>query len=309
MEEKKEFEVEPFYVKDLVFEFFKQWRVIVGIFAVVLTMTVLWLGSVDRIYKASVVLRPVSGINPGGNAAGGLGQLGALGSLVGIGGGETTIFAEHLALLRSPELARRLDEKHNLRIRLFSSMWDAENEVWVPSSGIVSSFKRGVKSLLGYPDWTPPDDVSLQKALSLRLAVINHSVGTELKRVEWAYSDADYAGKVLQWMVDEANLILREQRLTETRQQIIFLTERLETARNSYQKDALAQILLEQERTNLLLHTPTGPGASIFDPVIVERNPIYPKITMTILLAIFAAGMISIGYVYFTLNSPKNRSH
>ena len=303
MKDKQEFEVEPFYVKDLVLVFFHQWKAVGAIFATVIIFTALWLSSVDRVYRSSVVLSPVSSMNTSsGGISGAMGNLGALGSLVGVGGGQTTIFAEHLALMRSPELVRRLDEKHGLRKRFFSSLWDKEEQKWIPPSDIISSFKRGIKSLLGYPDWSAPGHVALQAAISSKLAVHHHSNGTELRRVEWAHTDPAFSAQMLAWLIEEANTILREQKMQETQEQIAFLTKRLDEVRSNYHRETLAQLLLEQERMNMLLQAPSGPGARIFDPIVTPPTPVFPKVTMTFLLALFAGGMTSLLFVYFKMN-------
>ena len=298
MSDPVEFEVEPFHIKDFVMEFWKKRTHIISITATILLLTIAWLSSTDRIYRASIIMKPAT--ETVGSGGGALGQLTGLAGLAGIGDTQFDLFNEYLALLRSPDLARRIDAKRGL-VKIFNaSLWDEQTSQWVEPRGVSYVLKRFVKDLLGYPDWTEPNYITLQNQLSSKLSIMPHSVGTRLRKIDLSLPDGNLAKEVLGLMIDEANLILRENSLKNTEAQISYLQARLSAAVNTDHRSALRTLLLEQERKYMLLQSPTGPGAIIFDPIVLEPNPVFPKITVSLILALFASGIISLVYVYLS---------
>jgi len=277
--------------------------VIVAAFVLV---AIIWLSVTTPTYKATMVVMASDSLVGGGGST--ASQLSSMGSVFGldIGGNADVIsyFNQNLALMRSVDLARLLDTKYDLKKRIFADLWDAKAENWHPPTSMTGRLKLVIKSILGYPDWVPPDDVSLATYLGRRIGIVEHEPGTSLKRLEFTHRDPEFALQVMTWVFEESNGVLRGNLQESNKKMIDYLSNRVIQIKNSEHREVLFSLIAEQERTLLLLEGTDNPGATILDSPTVSKIPAHPKYSLTLVLSFLVGSLAAVGYAFARMSMP-----
>jgi hypothetical protein len=201
-------------------------------------------------YTATVVLVPAANRTELPQLKGGLA---ALSGLAGgkLGTGNVSTMDRFGFLLTSTRLA-----EHQIALRqvlqvLFPEQWDSALRRWKEPSGVIQPITGGIKQVFGIPAWTPPDKFAVTKLYEKNLT--QAKVGdTDLVRLSYTDSDPARAERVLRWIVDDANEIVRADAGRRAKQQSVYLREQLRTTTFQDYRETLLSLLAQEEQTLML---------------------------------------------------------
>lgn len=249
-------------------------------------------------YTATATIGPVSATLSQGRPQG----LAALAGL-GIGGGDDQ-FNKYRQLLDSTRLAGRLERDHGVMRKVIPG-WDEETHSWQQPGGLITSLKLGVRAMLGMPPWTPPTPATLAAMLQLKLKVQSTASGLELLdrrsqiyTVTFESRDRDYTVQLLNWILKDADTLVREDQLTTTSNRIAYLKKVMEHTPELYVRDTLQQILVDQENSLMTLQVDKYYAFDMIDPPSADTVPGGPSATTLLMGAVFFGLLIAFLIIY-----------
>ena len=235
---------------DLITPMFRyRWMLLAGTIFGLLLAVVFEIVSTPR-YTATVVLVPAANRTELPQLKGGLA---ALSGLAGgkLGTGNVSSMDRFGFLLTSTRLAEHQIMHRQVLQVLFPERWDKALGRWKEPSGFIQPIAGGVKQIFGIPAWTPPDKFAVAKLYEKSLA--QGKVGdTELVRLSYTDKDPARAERVLRWIVDDANEIVRADAALRAQQQSGYLREQLRTITVQDYRETLLSLLAQEEQTLML---------------------------------------------------------
>jgi hypothetical protein len=225
----------------------------------------------------------------GGSSANGLTS--KLAAVLGGGGSAAMggIFGRLQLIMKSQDLARRLDERHGLSREIFAGRWDSEKGKW----------KTPVKT---EPTWRQRLDGYLQQTQNLSLGTesLARAVGGMVKftpvdktlfwEIRVQHANPETALRWLSIIYAEADQLLREQVREKTRYQIQFLRERIKTAELSGLRSALFGALIGEEKSLHMMESDLPYAAEIVEPAYASALKTKPDLMQFIVVPVLSAG-------------------
>jgi hypothetical protein len=242
-------------------------------------------------YTAAMTVAPNRMVSAGneGNAGGGLS------SLIGLQGVMDTQFDLYLTTRNSNLLAAKLMDIPGVPQKIFENLWDKEKQQWRPPPGIWPRFKRGISSALGFIPWSPPNSGDVAEFLEN-----SFKVGTDkrtlITRIEFSDHDRDFCRFLLLTVHNQAEALLREQAQRRTRIMIAHLVHELATVTVTEQRQALIQLLSQQEKQMMMIDDNLPYAAVVIDPPSVDTAG-KPRPLLIIFLFQILAAMVSAAYI------------
>jgi hypothetical protein len=186
------------------------WRLRLSILAGILCGALVSLGYfllAPRIYEAEVVIVPTKQSEVGGNLSGLVGQLGGIGSMLGISLPSNGSEQEWLATLRSRSFAGSfLDKEHRLP-SLYPNKWDPRRKEWRVA----------------------PDDVpTLRDAVTRfdsKVRFVEEDRRTGLVRVRLQLADRESVAPLTNRFVAEANEVIRQRTMRDAENALKYLRD------------------------------------------------------------------------------------
>lgn len=273
---------------------YRGWAFIVVCTLVSLCLAIAYLELSPPLYTAEMAIAPPMQ-NYADRTSGMLSGLGALAGLA-LGSESGTIgtpFLRYEKMLTSREVATRLVRDHHVLHLLFSQRWDKVHQTWKPPHTFAERLNAALNHMFGRPTDSTPDIADLQRFLTKRLDIEVPTADTALaptpaiRYVRFRYRDPRVASQILLWLHEETDTVIRQDELNRTRIMISYLDTKLRMTTEVDERASLAQLLLDQERAEMLLTTGLDYSAEIIDPPGVPREPSYPQIRLTLLLGIF----------------------
>ena len=169
-----------------------------------------YLAWTSRVYEAEIIIAPASDSEMGGDVAGFLGQLGGVGSLLGVdlpGGGSSQV---RVAVLRSRAFAATFIDKQSLLPEMYPDKWDSARNAWRSDLRIAryrtrsSRFEEKIRFI--EEDWRDGfGRASIQLSNRLRVAQLTSEFVAEANEVirQRAIKDAESALKYLRKQAGE----------------------------------------------------------------------------------------------------------
>ena len=247
-----------------------------------IVVAAVWMRAANPVFQAQMTLLP----NPNENSAT-VSKASNLGSLLdlGLGGGDSPNFVKFVETLRSYRLAERLQDRHQYLQRIFPELWNESDKTWKPKRSVLT-FARWV--FLGRK--TPPPDVtSLQDFIKEHMVVDedkkNHSLLLSLHSTNPAL-----AVNLLTDIHMEADELIRDDSRNYTQHAIDYLNLTLRDISAEDHRRALTALLIEYERTLILVSDKDTAFASIVvDPATLASSPVSPKALIVYLGCLFFA--------------------
>jgi capsular polysaccharide biosynthesis protein len=230
-----------------------------------------------------------------GSVVSGLGALAGL----GVSGSTNSSFQRYEKMLTSREVATRLVRDHHALQVIFSDRWDADRGEWKPLHGVAARLHVATARLFGRTVASEPDIEDLREFLAKRLKIEVPSGDTALEAppairyITLAYRDPRIAAQLLLWLHQETDGVIREDELNRTRHMIDYLDDRLRKATEVDERASLAQLLLDQERIEMLLTTGLDYSAEVLDSPGIPREPSRPQVWLTLILSIVVGVIVS----------------
>lgn len=240
-------------------------------------------------YTAEMIVSPsvsLAGKQTETTGSGGSGLLGLISSRSGEEAASP--FVQFQELLRSPEVAKNLDQKHDLLRIIYAQNWDSEKKAWKVPTGWFASFKTWVRESLDVPASPPPNYQSLAQQLS-KIVTLTQKQRTSLWTVSIVYKDPAVAHDLLVWMHDEADAIVRQMAARRAQANIDYILSTLPTVTVNEQRTALTSLLLQQEFNMMMLHSNTSYSAEMLEPPEVPLTRTSPNPLLVFALCILGA--------------------
>lgn len=186
-------------------------------------------------------------------------------------------FARYQELLRATPVAERLLAEPGMARRLFADRWDAAAQAWRASPGVWAAVKRAGLALAGRPSWSgPPDAVALAQLLHRQITVSPVGTGA-MRRIVFRHADRDFALAVLGRVAAAADGHLRDEAARRAKAQVDFVRARLrETAIIEY-REALTQVLADEERALMALGIDLPYAVDVIEPPHAAALPDWPE--------------------------------
>ena len=213
------------------------------------------------IYRAEVLLAPVSEQGSQGRLSALAGQLGGLASLAGIDiGGAGASEDEAIATLRSRALIEQFIKDEELLPVLFHEKWDDERGRWKVDD----------------PEKIPTlwDAVTLFSE-QIRSVFENKRTGLVTLRIEW--TDPHQAARWANLLVERVNAKLRERAIEQARRSIDYLNRELEKTTIVELRQAIYRLIEGQINKIMLANVRDEYAFKVIDPAVVPEKHIRPK--------------------------------
>ena len=286
--------------------------IIIAITFVFAVASVFYALSKPDIYKASVLLSPVSSKGGSGGLGALAGQFGGLASLAGInlsgGGGDQTSIA--LATLESRSFIENFIKKHDLLVPLMAAKkWDKTSDSLILNEELydenAQKWIREVK-----PPQTPePTSWEAYKQLSGLLS-ISQDKENSLVTIELGFYSPTLAKKWLILLVKEINEFSRKQEKEETEASINYLKNELKNIQVSNMETVFYQLIEEQTKTMMLAQVKKEYVFKTIDPAQVPDRKDGPKRALIVVLGAMLGGILSVLIVlirYFTKSNSSDK--
>jgi len=224
--------------------------------------------SMPVVFRSEVLLSPVDVSSNGNGFRAGLGGLGGLASIAGMSIGSAGDLEENLAVLQSRSfLWAFLQERGRLQI-LFQDKWDEDNQQW-----------------LGEKEDSEPTLLSSYRKLSGLIKVdSDQKSGLVTVAVEWG--EPEVAAAWCNQLIERLNSFLRRQAVERSKNNLKYLYEELKTSQVTEMKQALYELISQEQKNAMLANTQTEFAFSVIDPAVVPEQRIKPNRKTIVVLGI-----------------------
>lgn len=258
---------------------------------------VLFALSKPNTYQATATLVAANDEKSGGLAAM-ASQFSGLASLAGInvGGGKTDEKSLSLATLESRKFINSFIEKYAiLPILMASESWDKKTNKLVLNPELYD----GV-NWLNEPDRPEnslkPSDWQAYKAFK-QILTVSEAKNTGIVTVGITHLSPNVAQQWTQWLVQELNLWMKQESLSETNRNIEYLEQQLERTKIVDMQAIFYQLIEEQTKTLMLAEVKEEFAFKTIDPAVVPEEKAGPKRALQCILAALLGVMLGVAMV------------
>lgn len=262
------------------------------------------------VYRAKAIIGPPSSGAPsmgGGGAS-------ALALYAGLDlGGDSTTFMKYLQVVHSTRLAEVLDKKYGLMKQMYGG-WDEETQQWNPPSGLLPTFTRTMRGLIGMPPWSPPTASTLADRIGKTLNVTKIQGGsiidikTQLYTVSLDGADREATVRLLTMILTEADNIVRQDRLGNAARRMTYLKEMSAQSPELFLRDSLQQVAMEQQRSLMMLKADRLYAVDLVDPPNADGTPVAPRGRVVLMIALTLGLVFTVLVVYLMLRLHMSRA-
>lgn len=273
--------------------------------SVSLVLAIIYLFVATPKYTATMI---VAAIEQQGNLSG-LGARSQLSSISGIKIGETDSsirFAAFVDLLTSHAVAKRLMKDEELVHKIFEEEWDPASKKWRAPGGIISFLIRLPNIVFGRPAWTPPSSTKLAEFLSDEINVSDFG-DAGMKTISFDHKDPAFAVELVQKVYQAADEELKSDTLIRTRKYIAYLEKRLATVTVAEYREALSDLLVDQERTQMVIEADLPFAAKIVSDAVVPDTPDKPKIVVTLIVMTLIGVFLGVLWIFLLENEEGSK--
>jgi hypothetical protein len=259
-------------------------------------------------YTVSIGLLPTdsSGDVSVGDSGGG-GALGALAGLLGMGGGPIPKFTRFVASLNATAVAKIMDQKYDMVCRTFAC--DPKTHIWRKSTGLQADFNRVMAQIAHLPDPdSPRTALDLANYTAAEVTIASDRT-THILTLSMDSKKPQDAVRYLNVLVQATNDFIREKDRSIIQLYVDYLHQKLATTNlNLAQHDALASLMVDQERKLMLSSVDVPYAASVQDgPNITMSNKALRMLAVDIMLGLVLGFVI--GWIWnWRANSRETRS-
>lgn len=257
-----------------------------------LALGILYLMFAKPTYTAKAVVVPV---NIGSNTGQGLQQLSGIASLVDVNlPGQTSVtnFDRFQKTLTSVRLARHLAQDQLLLRALYPAQWDIASRHWARPSGLINFLRYSAGNLFGR-GWQPPDAQAVAAHLKAEISISSGDI-PNIVTISYDSRDRDFAVRFLTRVIQEADLLVKRNALNRTSQYVQYAEKELDKRQSNDQRNALIELLVQQDQTMMMLNTNLSFSAEFVDPPNVSDQPTAPRVAPTLLVALMASTTLGV---------------
>jgi hypothetical protein len=256
-----------------------------------------YLNLVDRKYSVTMVLKSVQEQGQTSGMAG----LGGIASLAGIElpSGSNMDFTSFPLLLQSRDVAEVMVHNEDLMRRVYVEEWDPVARTWrqPDRSAVGFALSYFISFITGnaVQDYLPPDAVRLSEFVFEEISASIDSQ-SNLLNVEVEAKDPELMREFLEGLVFATDQLLRQRFITEGTTALEFYKEQLFRAQSGEHREALAQLIVQEEQKLMLATRSNSYVAEVLLGPDISMNPTSPKsmmvLALSMILGLFAGSGI-----------------
>lgn len=277
----------------------RRWKVVLATGVACALVVLIWQAVAIPRYSAYAVIGAAE--TPGQTGKSSLGGIAGLASAAGVnlpgGNGQTSPFDQFKFLLTSPDLAAFQTRQRPMLQIAFRGAWDPERRQWRQPEGLMASFDRWFNPIFGIPAILVFDSRTLAGFYGSKLE-LQDIPDTELTRVVLEDPDPAHAAQLLQYLIADANEMLRRRAQVNARMQAAYLRNRLALVEVQTYRETLVALLQQQEQTLMLANGQMPYAAQRIEEINVSAVPtskrpvLFATIAFVIGLCLGAFGVI-----------------
>ncbi|MBU1215152.1 MAG: hypothetical protein KKF58_00160 [Gammaproteobacteria bacterium] len=247
--------------------------------------------TMSNIYRAEVLLAPVSAEDAKGGLSSALGGLGGLASIAGIslGGGGST--EENLAVLKSRDFLWKFVQTNKLMPILFEDAWDAEKNQWKETDPKKQPGQMDVYRLFN-------DDGLLK---------VEQDKKTELVTIAVEWKNAMLAADWANALVTQLNRHLAQQAIARSEDSLKFLNEELMRTPIEEMRKTLYDLIANEQRKAMLANTQKDFAFKVLDQAVEPDKKTKPKRSLIVILAFMMASFAAVMFAFIKEGMIKRR--
>jgi uncharacterized protein involved in exopolysaccharide biosynthesis len=270
-----------------------RWPIIVACMMLTSLAGVLTLRYSTYTYTAELKVTPVQANAQGSLSQ--LGQLSGLASLVGVAlpRSDATPFFLYVESVASRAVADQLATDPELMKRVFKSEWDASTNRYVERVTTFGSIANSLRELLGIPvfPWTPPDGARLQIYLQSSVEV-SEDTRKPIVTLRYDHEDPAFAAAFLATLDRAIDSELRKKTLDRVNENIAYLSQQLTTVRLAEHRQAIIDMLSEQEKSRMMASSTAPIAAETVSGPTSSFRPTKPRQLLVIAATVLAGFLL-----------------
>jgi uncharacterized protein involved in exopolysaccharide biosynthesis len=236
---------------------------------------------ITPVFRAQVVMAPVTIDRTGGAFSSLAGQLGGFAALAGVNLAADDTSVKSIATLRSRDFTERFIRKNNLMPVLFAEHWDAASGAW------------NVSDAAETPDMWDAFDRFDQSVRG-----VEQDVETGLVTVTVDWTDAAIARDWANRLVDDVNLELRARAIDESKRRIEYLQGRLKETTEVELRAAVFGLVEAEMKNAMLSAVRTDFAFDVIDPAVAPQKRYWPNRGLLAVLGFAAGALIGLVWVF-----------
>jgi hypothetical protein len=271
----------------------RRWWLVLTVELISIGLAVLCLHIVTYKYTITMEVSPADSGNTAQRSSIG----GAFAALAGGLTQDTNRIELYMAALTSIRVATAIANKPEIMHRLFYKEWDPATQSWQPTTrGPLLALASGLEKLLGFPPpkaWAPPDAKSVLDLLKKQV-IIDFVPNRPLVTITYQNKDPRFGVEFVEAIHEAADGQLRQAVLYRTTAYIDYLLKELQSVNVVAYRDALAQVLAQQELQRIQTQADVPYAIEIFAPPTASPRPTTPKAPVVLVATGLAGLMISV---------------
>jgi len=200
----------------------------------------------------------------------------------------TSLFPKFLEVLYSVRAADDLERKYHVMEHVFHG-WDRASSSWKPTSDIWQWLIHFLRPDVPGAGWSPPTSTKLAeffRAFVLVEPVVQTNAATTgLYQVSITFPDRVYAIGLLNNMLQEADMLVRQDQLSNTANRIGYLNNVIGGTQELTLRENLQNILQQDEQSKMTLQADKFFSVDVVDPPHADISPASPNAALILTAA------------------------
>jgi len=292
-------------VRDLIVRVYRRLLLVVICILLSCASAVFYLANSKPLYTATMTVAPPA--QTGSATSSQLGQAFSAFGLSSILGNSTPqSFDLYQNLLPSLTVLQRVEDRHHIIRQVFADRWDVVRQTWRPAMGLRAEVRDFIYRIIGRDIPSPePKIQDLVDYVRRHLSVDSVSLNSPVRVVSFTFTDPKVAADILRWLHEETDAVVRGNTRERTDGMIAYLRNQLPRVSNNDERNALTQLLTEQEQVLMLLTVGVDYSAVVVDPAV---PPIVPSVSVEMVLIIsFLVGLMLGVIIAIVIPSSRRR--
>ncbi len=208
---------------------------------------------------------------------------------------ETVDFELYLEGLQARETAEAVTRDQELLRQLFPDEWDEAAGDWVEPGGVLRGLAGVAKAIVGVPrrEWFPPNAESVNEFLDDELRIMRDRTGPVVT-IMIEHSRPELAQALLALVHKSVDSALRQKELDRTSAYVAYLKDQLANVSVTEYRQALHDILAEQEKRRMVASSNLPFAAEPFGEPTVSVRPTSPRPVLTIISSVLFGALLGI---------------
>jgi uncharacterized protein involved in exopolysaccharide biosynthesis len=277
----------------------RQKRIFFIVPAVLLVISIIYLHVANYKYEVTYQVIPVSQ-----DVKTGMKNLGALADAAGISlqstnSGDVDPFELYLQGLYTHDTAGLIASDQNLMHDMFPNEWDADTRSWHDPHPYLHAVAGALRVLLGFPksQWQAPDAARIETYIRENVT-ISRDLRNPVVTIQMYHADPAVAIAFLNRLHESEDGTLRQRTLIRTGKYIEYLDNELKKVTYQDYRQALVDLLTDQEKRRMFASSPTiSYAAQPFQVPTASQMPSYPSpgvvLTATAFIGLLLGGMLA----------------